>query len=112
MFEAHTLEYQSQDLEAANSATIDLSALKEITAKQYHRRHDSSLRPLTIWFAEGKRKDRRGRIEPTLFTYIEYRDALGNQRFHCLEEAVKPETCESRLERLLSRAARQSLRGI
>jgi len=110
MFEAHTLDSVTLDLTPANSpASIDLG---DLTDNRYHRSHCSSLRPLTIWFAEGKRKDRRGRIEATLFTYIEYRDNLGNQRFHCLEERLTPEPAAARLERLLQQAVSQPLQGL
>ncbi len=122
MFEAHTLDslylesdtpdYSPRNRVPANSEEIDLSAIKALTRQPYHRTHSSSLRPLTIWFAAGKRKDRKGRIEATLFTYIEYRDNQGQQRFHSQEEAIRPESTAARLERLLERAATESLNGL
>lgn len=79
MFEEHTL------------AADDLEPLRQSAhfwKKTYYRIHKKSLRPLKIWFAEGKRKSSNNDHQPTRFVYIEYQDNRGNNRFSCLEVAI------------------------
>jgi len=78
--------------EASNLTTEDIKQLCRPGLgwqKTYYRTHASSLRPLKIWFAEGKRKDVHQVPHRTHFAYIEFRDNQGNHRFHCMELAIE-----------------------
>jgi hypothetical protein len=78
MFEAHFTKAEDfQGLETVSNSW----------KSTYYRRHKTSFQPLRIWFAHGKRKLRVGGTQPTLFIYIEYPDAKGNNQYHCLEVA-------------------------
>lgn len=79
MFEAHNLT--AEDFE-------QLCKPAPCWQKTYYRTHKRSLRPLRIWFAEGKKKNRERAHHRTRFVYIEYQDNQGNNRFNCLELAI------------------------
>lgn len=98
MFEADTLSFQDCPLAAAPDAL----------RQTYHRRHQPSLRPLTIWIAQGKRKDCQGRPRPTLFVYTEYRDDRGQRRYCCQEHGVDGQSAAA----LLAQAIKQPLPGV
>lgn len=89
MFEAHTL--------SADETVYDLLP-DAAWQRRYRRLHRSSLRPLTIWFAPGKRKDAQQIPHAVWFIYIEFRDDDGNNRFICLERARTGQTAEALLE--------------
>lgn len=99
MFEAHTL------------SADELKALLKPAPrwlKSYHRTHAATLRPLRIWFAEGKRKDATGVPHRTRFVYIEYRDDRGDNRYRCLERPALGLT----IDRLLAEAVQTALPGL
>lgn len=89
MFEAHTLSADEADFSLLHDAQWQ---------RRYHRLHRASLRPLTIWFAAGKRKDRQQIPHEVWFIYIEYRDDTGNNRFLCLERKRYGQTVQALLE--------------
>ncbi|OMH31709.1 hypothetical protein [Motiliproteus sp. MSK22-1] len=85
MFEAHNLS--AEDFE-------QLFVPAPCWQKTYCRSHRHSLRPLRIWFAEGKRKDGEKVPHRTRFVYIEYQDNQGNNQFHCIEIPIAGQSVE------------------
>lgn len=76
MFEAHYLN--SEDYQPSGSSAPCWN-------KTYHREHQTTQRPLKIWFAEGKRVTRQGGSLDKSFVYIEYKNTRGADRYRCLE---------------------------
>lgn len=76
MFEAHFTEEEDFQGPEANTHSWD---------KTYFRRHKTSLQPLRIWFAWGKRDSKSAGLTRRLFIYIEYKDARDKHQYHCLE---------------------------
>ncbi len=86
MFEAHTLSAEELELHLLPAPCWQ---------KTYHRTHLPSLRPLKIWFADGKRKDQRQRPRGTRFVYIEYQDNSGNNHYCCQEISIAGQTLQT-----------------
>lgn len=86
MFEAHTFSCQDAGLEppvaplepAPSVVDAELPDAIQLIHRDYRC-------PLYIWFAEGKRKDRRGRPQPVWFIYVEYRRGDGSRASRVLE---------------------------
>ncbi len=93
MFEAHTLNAEDLGLQLVPASCWQ---------KTWHRTHRQSLRPLKIWFAEGKRKDSQQQPHRTRFVYIEYRDNNGSNGYHCLEIMVAGQSVEQVLEQAVN----------
>lgn len=72
MFEAHLIP--EQDL-FFRSVTLP--------SKSIRRTHKVHLRPVTIWFAEGKKQARGEETFKVIFLYGEYRDDQGENSFFC-----------------------------
>ncbi len=89
MFEAHYLN--SEDYEQLGSSA-------PCWQKTYHRRHQTSQRPLTIWFAVGNRRTQQGDTQKKSFVYIEYKDDLGANRYRCLEVLLAGQSLSEVLE--------------
>lgn len=98
MFEAHSLN--SSELFTEHTL---------LPCKRFNRTHKSTLKPLAIWFVEGKRKATDQVIERCIFVYSEYRGNLGNCRFNC--QAYRYPECLSQrdLDRYIEIATEQPL---
>ena len=99
MFEAHTLT-------AGDFEQLFIPA--PCWQKTYCRTHQASLRPLKIWFAEGKRKDHQQVPHRTRFVYIEYQDNQGNNCFHQLEINITGQS----VEQILAQAVAVSISAL
>lgn len=90
MFEAHTLSAYDSELN-----------LEPVTDKcwrrTFTRTHKTSLRPLKIWLADGKRKDCQQNPQDVWFIYVEYRTNRGENHFVCLERTQTGQTVEQLL---------------
>jgi len=91
MFEAHTLNAFDADLENVGPEKLDLensdkeNNIHQTGPQRFHRRHTASLRPLSIWWVEGKRKDHNQIPQPCWFIYAEFRDDKGQRSYRTLE---------------------------
>ncbi|MCP4598842.1 hypothetical protein [Neptuniibacter sp.] len=99
MFEAHSI--YSQDLFSANSVSLP--------CKRFNRTHVETLKPLSIWFVEGKRKLPTGEINKAIFVYSEYRDNKGDQRFACQQYLYPDHLQEVDIERYILLATEQPI---
>ena len=100
MFEAHSL----------NSSEL-FTEQTLLPCKRFNRTHKTTLKPLSIWFVEGKRKAVDQVIERCIFVYSEYRDNQGNCQFNC--QAYRYPQCLTQrdLDRYIEVATEQSLDG-
>lgn len=90
MFEAHTL--------SAHDSELNLEPVTDNHwQRTFTRSHKASLRPLKIWLADGKRKDRQQHPQDVWFIYVEYRTNQGENRFACLERTQEGQTVEQLL---------------
>lgn len=90
MFEAHTLNAFDADLENADIK----NNVHQPNPHTFHRRHTASLRPLSIWWVEGKRKDHNQIPQPCWFIYAEFRDDKGLRNYRNLEVPQQGQTSE------------------
>lgn len=98
MFEAHS--FTSQDLFAEPVA---------LPVKRITRTHAETLRPLSIWFVEGKRKERGKTVEQGIFVYSEYRDDRGNNCFNCQYHPYPDCLQQVDIDRFIEKAINQPL---
>lgn len=89
MFEAHYLN--SEDYQQLGSS-------EPCWNKTYYRKHQPSQRSLTIWFADGKRINRRGGSQKKSFVYIEYKNSRGANRYRCIEVDLAGQSLSDLLE--------------
>ena len=94
MFEAHN--FSAEEFEELYKPALCWQRI-------YSRTHKCSLRPLKIWFAEGRKKGKDRLLYSTRFVYIEYQDNLGNNFSHSLELTITGQSVEqvlSEVERI------------
>lgn len=100
MFEAHSL----------NSSELFTEQIL-LPCKRFNRTHKTTLKPLSIWFVEGKRKAVDQVIERCIFVYSEYRDNQGSYQFNCQAYRYPDYLTQRDLDRYIEVATEQPLDG-
>lgn len=80
MFEAHTAAFSDFDNRVTAARTQQYSLPKPVQLIHSHYRC-----PVSVWFAEGKRKDRKGNIELVWSIYVEYRRQDNSHAYKVIE---------------------------
>ena len=98
MFEAHSL----------NSSEL-FTEQTLLPCKRFNRTHKTTLKPISIWFVEGKRKAADQVIERCVFVYSEYWDDQGNNCFNCQAYHYPEYLTQRDLDRYIDLATQQEL---
>ncbi|WP_420597856.1 hypothetical protein [Neptuniibacter sp.] len=98
MFEAHSLNVTELFPEQIT-----------LPCKRFNRTHKTSLKPISIWFSEGKRKARDQVVERCIFVYSEYWDDQGNNCFNCQAYHYPEYLTQRDLDRYIDLATQQEL---